>query len=241
MSSAPDITPDSADWPERRLAMLSDLAQAAVDIALALKTRILETAAAEPEADAPAACADLTRAFDRAARSARMAIALRERLETEAVAPSASSAPSAATLAREARDLRAGRVRRIVGRIALARCVGPDARDDMDRQARERLFDPDITGDLEGRSLGELVARICADLGLTPPWRSLAEEAWAQTEILQRPEGSPYAAWPDLPPDPPDPFDDGPDDDDDRWDPDDDADEDDGGPSAPAAPKRRSG
>jgi hypothetical protein len=223
MSSAPDITPDSTtDWRDRRLAMLSDLAQAAVDIALALKTRIVETAA-EPETDAPAACADLTRAFDRASRSARMAIALRERLETEAVAPSASSAPSAATLAREARDLRAGRVRRIVGRIALARCVGPDARDDMDRQTRERLFDPDITGDLEGRSLGELVARICADLGLTPPWRSLAEEAWAQAEILQRPDGSPYAAWPDLPPDPPDPFADDPADDldDDFDDPDD--------------------
>ncbi|MDB5431309.1 MAG: hypothetical protein JWP35_2425, partial [Caulobacter sp.] len=78
-------------------------------------------------------------------------------------------------------------------------------REALDSQASERLYDRDITGDLEGRPIGALVAQICADLGLSPRWTAMAQEAWAQEEIIERPPGSPYAAWPDLAPDEPDP------------------------------------
>lgn len=192
--------PDAgAGWPERQLAILAQLAEAGLEIALALKARIVETAAPKSETEAAdagsaraLACADLARAFDRASRAVRLSIALRERVLKDAAAGCAS--------AEEARKQRAGRVQRIVGRIVRTQHAGAAMRQALERAASERLFDADITGDLGGRSIGAVVAQICADLGLTPPWLALADEAWAQAEIGERPPGSPYAAWPDLPP-----------------------------------------
>ena len=231
MPIGPDIAPTPAQTPaqtpapggsarpdeaaargERRQAILSELAEAGLEIALALKTRIVETAAAEPDADSARACADLARAFDRASRAVRMAMALSERLLKD----NAGGAEAARSAAHHARTEHAGRVRRIVGRIANDfwkndRLVC----EALDKQVREQLFDPDISGELADRPIGALVAQICTDLGLAPDWRTLAEEAWAQTEIIERSPGSPYAAWPDLP-EPPKA------DDLDLWDPDDD-------------------
>jgi hypothetical protein len=230
-STSGDPRPDDAGaWHERRLAILSELAEAGLEIALALKTRIVETTAAEPDADSARACADLARAFDRASRAVRMSIALRDRVTKDAVL----GGQTARDAAQQARSQRAGRVRRIVGRIAKVRCTDRYVREAFDSQATERLYDRDITGDLEGRPIGALVAQICADLGLSPRWTAMAQEAWAQEEITERPPGSPYAAWPDLPPDKPDPK--GPETwGDEDWDDDDDAfeDEDDGEPDDP--------
>jgi hypothetical protein len=227
MSIGSDITPtpptvpdhpgadDAEAWRERELAILSELAEAGLEIALALKTRIVETAAADPGTDTAPACVDLARAFDRASRATRMSIALRQRLLKDA--PFGHQAARAA--ARESRDRQAGRVLRIVRRVAQTARTHSLVREAMDKQARETLFDPDITGDLAGRPIGALVAQICADLGIAPSWLAMAQEAWAQEEIAGRPPGSPYAAWPDLPPDPdpPDPEDWDPED----WDPED--------------------
>ncbi|MDB5432209.1 MAG: hypothetical protein JWP35_3325 [Caulobacter sp.] len=196
---------------ERQLAILSELAEAGLEIALALKTRIVETVALAPDADSARACADLARAFDRASRAVRMSIALRERLLKEA----AGGAQAMRDAAHGARNERAGRVRRIVGRITKGVWKDSPVCELLDRQVRERLFDPDISGELADRPIGALVAQICFDLGLPPGWRALAEEAWAQAEITERPAGSPYAAWPDLPPEPIDPGD--LDDEDDAW------------------------
>jgi hypothetical protein len=239
MSTGPDIAPtpapipgeprpdDAGAWSERRLAILSELAEAGLEIALALKTRIVETAAAEPDADSAGACADLARAFDRASRAVRMSIALRERVAKDAIA----DGQAARDPAHDARTQRAGRVRRIVKRIAGARGHDSFSREAFDRQACERLYDIDITGDLENRPIGALVAQICADLGLAPRWTEMAREAWAQEEITERPPGSPYAAWPDLPPDEPDP------EMDEFWDSDDDFEnENDGEPDDPGGP-----
>ncbi len=191
---------DAAARRERQLAILSDLAEAGLEIALALKAQIVETAAApESGPDTARACADLTRAFDRVSRATRMAIALSDRLLKDAPL----GAQSSATRAEEGRDQRAGRVLRIFRRVAHVQFPEGRLREAVDHVARERLFDPDITGDLLGRPIGALVAQICADLCLSPSWLALAEEAWAQEEILERPAGSPYAAWPDLPPDDP--------------------------------------
>ncbi|MDB5429227.1 MAG: hypothetical protein JWP35_343 [Caulobacter sp.] len=208
--------PDDGDaWGERRLAILAELAEAGLEIALALKTRMVATAALEPDPESARACADLGRAFDRASRAVRMAIALRERLLKDA-APGAQAMRGAA---HEARTERAGRVRRIVGRIAKGVWKDSPMCEALDKVVREQLFDPDISGELADRPIGALVAQICFDLGLPADWRALAEEAWAQAEITERPSGSPYAAWPDLPPEPagPDDLDEDPDDDRD-WD-----------------------
>jgi hypothetical protein len=224
MSIGPDITdatPEApvdgaAAWAERRLRLLSDLAEAGVEIALALKDRIIETAAADPEPASAGDCADLTRAFDRASRAARMAIALRDRLAKDEPLPG----QLARAREREARNDHGRRALRIMRRMARARSYPSVVYEAMDREARERLFDPDISGEILGRPLGALVAQICADLDLDPLWHGFAHEPWAQAEIAQRPQGSPYAAWPDLPPDAPDPDPD--DEDDEDWDPDDD-------------------
>ncbi|MDB5432689.1 MAG: hypothetical protein JWP35_3805, partial [Caulobacter sp.] len=121
-------------------------------------------------------------------------------------------------------------VRRIVGRIAKVRYTDRYVREAFDSQARERLYDRDITGDLENRPIGMLVAQICADLDLSPRWTAMAQEAWAQEEITERPAGSPYAAWPDLPPDEADP------ETDEFWDSDDDFEDGDDEPDDPGGP-----
>jgi hypothetical protein len=59
---------------------------------------------------------------------------------------------------------------------------------------RERLDDEDLYGDLLRRPIGEMVAVICRDLGLEPDWDQLAQEAWAQAEIAEAPEGSPFSS-----------------------------------------------
>jgi hypothetical protein len=215
--TAPEA-PAADAWAERRLEILSELAEAGLEIALALKTRIAETAAAEPEADNAQACADLARAFDRTSRAVRLSIALRDKLLKDAPARPAATRESP----QETRSQRAERVRRIVRRAVRIHFRGENARETLDRHVSERLHDTDITGDLSSRSIGELVATICDPLGVTPDWRYFAEEAWAQAEIAERPEGSPYEAWPDLPPEAPeDP------DEDAYWDGDDEDDEED--------------
>ena len=59
-------------------------------------------------------------------------------------------------------------------------------------EACERLDDDDIYRDVINRPVGELVARICQDLGVEPDWERLAEEAWAQEEMQRGVEGSPF-------------------------------------------------
>jgi hypothetical protein len=205
----PEVAPEApaADaWAERKLAILSELAEAGLEIALALKGRIIETTNLPPDPASIGEYNDLARAFDRTSRAVRLSIALRDKLLKDDAA-----APTRPDPAPETRNERAERVRRIVRRVVGANYERRLVRETFDRHVAERLYDTDITGDLSNRSIGELVARICADLGLRVPWLDFAEEAWAQAEITERPQGSPYAAWPDLPPEPFDPED--PDDD----------------------------
>jgi hypothetical protein len=207
--AAPDRPDAAAARRERQLAILDDLAEAGREIALALKGRIADTAAPDPNTASAAEYADLTRAFDRASRATRMAIALSRQVEKDEPLP--GEAPQ--TPPRETRAERAGRVRRIMRRVTRLAFKDGLALDALDRHVSERLYDPDITGELQGRPIGAIVAEICDHFGLPPCWPDFADEAWAQAEITERPEGSPYAAWPDLPPDPPPPEGFGP------WDP----------------------
>jgi hypothetical protein len=63
----------------------------------------------------------------------------------------------------------------------------------------ERLDDEDIEHDLERCSLGELVGRICRELGIKPDWAIWQDAFWALEEARQKPPGSPYAAPPVVP------------------------------------------
>jgi hypothetical protein len=48
--------------------------------------------------------------------------------------------------------------------------------------------------DFADRPIGELVARICRDLGVTPDWGLFEDDDWAIEEARTRPPGSPLAS-----------------------------------------------
>ncbi|MEA2757117.1 MAG: hypothetical protein QOJ54_3406, partial [Aliidongia sp.] len=49
-------------------------------------------------------------------------------------------------------------------------------------------------------SIGEIIARICRDLGVTPDWARWVDADWARDEMATKPPGSPYATWPPVRP-----------------------------------------
>jgi hypothetical protein len=157
-----------ADWGrplvERQLALLGRLAEAGLEIALAL------------EAQAKGADAvvqgDVAMAYARVARAVRQTIMLQSRLiET----------------LRERAEAGAGR------KAAAARIIGDAIEDetghDVERgerlagEAAERLRQEDF-GDLLARPFGEAVAEIVRDLGLSPDWLGLAEDCYAAEAAL---------------------------------------------------------
>ena len=76
------------------------------------------------------------------------------------------------------------RVERIVERAAEAEHDDDAcAVDALVTEAGDRLDDIDLYGDLLDRPVSEILARICADIGLSLDWSRLAREAWARTEV----------------------------------------------------------
>jgi hypothetical protein len=178
---------DQANWArplfERQVAMLGQLAEAGLAIALALKDQALETGAEGAEA-----CA---RAYARTARAVRLTLMLQSQVIKQMQALDSHGAYLASCVARQDAtdrdDLveeRKARVERIVERIV------KDEHDDADHIERlveetcERLDHDDLYGDLLSRPVSELVALICKDLGLDPDWSNLAREACAREDII---------------------------------------------------------
>jgi len=177
----------AAPSAERRLRMLDRLAEAGLEIALAIERRVKEAEPAQPLAELNAAAM----AYARAARAVRLAVLLQAQLSQGAVDPPAS--PPEASGEAGGRQAQVERAVRIVRRVAKDHCrkeafaIGAYA-----HEARERLDNDDIYGLVATRPLGELVAMICDDLGLQPNWDDLAAEAWAQAEIESGAPGSPF-------------------------------------------------
>jgi hypothetical protein len=122
----------------------------AMEIAREVSRRALD-----PDASNEAAC-EISLAFTRIAKTVRQTIALEAKLETEAAA--AARGEVRARGAQNRRD-----ARRLVERV-IAEVSEDDAEDLLD-SLEERLLDEDDTrfGDAP---LGEIVARICRDLGV---------------------------------------------------------------------------
>jgi hypothetical protein len=99
---------------------------------------------------------------------------------------------------------RKAKVVEIVERVVERESDAERLLDDLD----ERLPDED-DADFADRPLGELVARICRDLGVTPDWSLWADEAWANEAAAEPPAPADAsrrtATWPPHPPpdDPP--------------------------------------
>jgi hypothetical protein len=182
--SAADPAPDAAARrAERRVRALQALVETGLKAAEALQMQI-EAAATAPAVD-PAAAAkvssDLARAFAQVSRAVSVAVALEDKLdqapETRRLEAQAQAARRRAEAARAAEPEIARRRAKVGGAVeavivsregSLSSLRGADLKKALDRLLELEVQDLDVF--LE-RPAGELVARLCRDLGLKPDWR----------------------------------------------------------------------
>ena len=213
-----DCACSAEERTERHLRLLQELAEIGMEMARAVRGQAVAQAA-ERDANpaAPFAGGDLGLVFSRIARAVRQTLALEARLAEERLKARAEHATQlaehAARLAGEARAKTVRRrndVRYYVAEAIEAETPEDDV-EDLLEELDERLDDVDAAGEFDDRPIGELVASICRDLGITPDWSLWEDEDWAIEEARTRPPGSPYAAPPSgeddalaaPPPDPP--------------------------------------
>ena len=146
---------------------------------------------------------DVSLAMTRLTRAVRLTLAMEKRL---AEAPDPVADARRAAEAERAEREKHERIRRYFtreGNLGLVRdavetLIETEApQDQVERLVQalsERLEDPPDEEDFAELTTGELVARVCADLGLTPDWSLWEEEDWAIDEAERRLRGSPYAA-----------------------------------------------
>ncbi|MGZ3369213.1 MAG: hypothetical protein ACXWK1_09850 [Caulobacteraceae bacterium] len=198
---APNIleidVPAPADLPEDRARLDRQLAR--LDRLADLGLEIAEGLAAQAKGTGPrVAEGDVALAYDRVARAVRMAVMLQSRLIEDVRLARQAAAGAFAGAGADPATARKDRVARIVRRVAEAHGgldgfqIGWAA-----REARERLEHDDIYGQVMSQPVSDLVADICRDLGLTPNWARLAEEAWAEEEILSGDVGEALAGYTD--------------------------------------------
>jgi len=178
------------------LAVLEELTDIGMEIARALRDRVADQAGE--------AAPDPGLAFSRIARAVRQTVALEARLDQERQAAhglaQAHAAEAQAKVAREAAYERLrGAIRKNDVRCAVEQAIDDQADGgDVERlvtDLRERLDDESEYDDLEfnDRPIGEMVASICRDLGLTVDLSLWEDEDWAIEEAQARTLGSPYA------------------------------------------------
>jgi hypothetical protein len=96
----------------------------------------------------------------------------------------------------QARDRRRTAIHCVVEETIETEIEGEAAVDSLIADLYERLDEVEGDADFGERPIGEIVARICRDLGVTPDWRRWAGEGWAVEEARAQPPGSPYAGSP---------------------------------------------
>lgn len=197
--SAPEASPSPRALIERQLWVLGRLAEAGLNLALAIERQ------GTAEDAAPAAASDVALAYGRVSRAVRLTLALQARTLGDLQALDEVAARrldgDRVKAERERQGLvqqRRDCVQRIVERVIEAETPCETEVDRLADAAAERLEHDDIYGDLTTRPVGEIIALVCRDLGLSPDWSRLAQEAWAQEEIEGCAPGSPFAAPPAL-------------------------------------------
>ena len=141
--------------------MLTRLAEVGMQIAEAAGRRAVAVLEGEPPDGS-----DPGLTYARAARAVRMSIALQARLAKDLLALDRDEASDRATQASARRE----RIHRLVERAIRDAHDDEDDIEQLSDDARENLMDHEAFGDLDGRPFGEVVARICKDLGLSPDW-----------------------------------------------------------------------
>jgi hypothetical protein len=172
---------------ERQLAMLHELAEIGMQIARAVRDEAVARAEAADE-DAPAASsrfggADLGLVYSRVARAVRQTLALETRVAEDIAKAKVERERGRIAAIRRVADERQQEIRDYVAEAIEAEAVEKKSSereierllDDLD----ERLEDGDYDDELDHAPIGDLVARICADLGVTPDWSLWEDQAWA--------------------------------------------------------------
>jgi hypothetical protein len=199
MYHAPTSSTDrAADRDAQRAATLQELAEIGMDLARALRREVMAAAeapspeaATEPRAGAPG-MAEVGLAFSRISRAVRLTLALEARLEADGKAVAQAPRPASGSAQeillerfrrvwRQADEEHADKVRDAVERLIE---VEVEAGAETERAERlrarldERLEAEAGDEDFAGLPIGEAVARICRDLGLTPDWGLWDDEDW---------------------------------------------------------------
>jgi hypothetical protein len=175
---APD---PAAARTERHLRTLAELAEIGMDLAREVRRQALDETA-----DAPPA-GELALTFSRIARAVRQTVALEAKL-AEPPQPGQAERPPLGVSDRWRSARRKRQVKQIVGQIIEAVTDTDFQADRLFAERDERLDDgDDEDADFAERPIGELVARICRDLGVTPDWSLLEDEDWAIEENLLSP------------------------------------------------------
>jgi hypothetical protein len=154
--------PDAAEMTERHMAILARLAEAGERLAMKHATRALE--ADDPEVEARA-----TAAFHRAARSVRQCLALEAKLVRDAQRADREEADGARRKASARRDRS-----RVHARTAVARLIWTESENDIEAERLESELDDLLelerfSEDFAEETADTLIARLCGELGLTPP------------------------------------------------------------------------
>lgn len=199
---------------ERQLAMLTRLAEMGMAIAEATERwalAALDAAAASPvlTEDGPPALpagfrGDPGLVYSRVARAVRLTLMLQTRLLKDLPALIRADALVRIDQAQQRRE----RAHRLTLRAIRAEHDEADAVEVLSDEAWERLRDEGLDDDLETRPLGEVVARICRDLGLSPDWGAEAFASPSGPDPAARSPGACARAAPgtdDFPPDGPSP------------------------------------
>jgi hypothetical protein len=152
----------------RHLRGLAELGEIGMELARLVRRQAVEQAAANPDG---AVDESLGLVFARIARAVRQTFALEARL-----ADDRRMAQAAETRLHVER--RKTKVRTAVERVLDAEAGEGDA-ENLFYDLTERLETDYDDADFADRPIGELVARICRDLGVTPDWSLWQDEDWA--------------------------------------------------------------
>ena len=190
MDDAPafiDPAPDAAEArTARQLAMLHELAEIGMQIARAVRDEALARAAladeGSPQPRSRFGGGDLGLVYGRIAKAVRQTLALETRIAEGVEKARVEQRRGHVAAVRAAFEERQHEIRDYVAEAIEAEAVerqSPEREierllDDLD----ERLEAGDYDDALADAPIGDLVARICADLGVTPDWRLWEGEDW---------------------------------------------------------------
>jgi hypothetical protein len=188
----------------RHVQMLRELAEIAMTMARAVGRQgaAAPEAAAEP-ADESTPIVNPGLVLTRIARCVRQTVALEAKLTADYRAwVGKSAAERAAALAERTERAAAAEARRRerkktqVERAAKTVIEGATRPDDYHsrlRDVKEWLWDSDDDADFADRPIGEIIARICADLHIPFEAEKWETQRWAREERRAGPPGSPFA------------------------------------------------